>query len=52
MRAVVNRFALYAAALRMAIAAGLLPWTVDSSDAGILACMQRWAAQRGNVDTA
>ena len=28
-RAVVNRFALHAAALRMAIAAGLLPWTVD-----------------------
>jgi hypothetical protein len=49
-RAVVNRFALYAAALRMAIAAGFLPWT--EADSGIVACMQRWAAQRGNVDTA
>ena len=51
-RAVVNRFALYAAALRMAIAAGLLPWTVEEADAGIVACMGRWVAQRGNVDTA
>jgi uncharacterized protein (DUF927 family) len=51
-RAVVNRFALYAAALRMAIEAGLLPWTIENADAGIVACMQRWAAQRGNVDEA
>ena len=51
-RAVVNRFALYAAALRMAIAAGLLPWTVEEADAGIVACMGRWVTQRGNVDTA
>ncbi len=51
-RAVVNRFALYAAALRMAIDAGLLPWTNENADAGIVACMQRWAAQRGNLDTA
>ena len=51
-RAVVNRFALHAAALRMAIAAGLLPWTVEEADAGIVACMGRWVAQRGNVDTA
>jgi hypothetical protein len=51
-RAVVNRFALYAAALRMAIEADLLPWTTESADAGIVACMRRWAAQRGNVDTA
>src|SRR5262249_44223605 len=51
-RAVVNRFALHAAALRMAIAAGLLPWTVAEADTGIVACMGRWAAQRGNVDTA
>ena len=50
-RAVVNRFALYAAALRMAIAAGLLPWTVAEADAGIVACMNRWVKQRGNVDT-
>ena len=51
-RAVVNRFALHAAALRMAIAAGLLPWTIEEADAGIVACMGRWVAQRGNVDTA
>jgi uncharacterized protein (DUF927 family) len=51
-RAVVNRFALLAAALRMAIAAGLLPWTVEEADTGITACMARWVAQRGNTDTA
>lgn len=51
-RAVVNRFALYGAALRMAIEAGLLPWTMESADTGIVCCMQRWVAQRGNVDTA
>jgi uncharacterized protein (DUF927 family) len=51
-RAVVNRFALHAAALRMTIAAELLPWTVEEGDAGIVACMERWVAQRGNVDTA
>jgi uncharacterized protein (DUF927 family) len=51
-RAVVNRFALHAAALRMAIGAGLLPWTVEEADMGIVACMERWVAQRDNVDTA
>jgi uncharacterized protein (DUF927 family) len=51
-RAVVNRFAHYATALRMAIEAGLLPWSVAQADTGILACMGRWVAQRGNVDTA
>ena len=51
-RAVVNRFALHAAALRMAIAAGLLPWTVEEADMGIAACIGRWVAQRGNVNTA
>jgi uncharacterized protein (DUF927 family) len=51
-RAVVNRFALYDAALRMAIAAGLLPWAVEEADAGVVACMERWVAQRGNVDMA
>jgi uncharacterized protein (DUF927 family) len=50
-RAVVNRFALCAAALRMVIEADLLPWTIAQADAGIVACMARWAAQRGNVDT-
>lgn len=51
-RAVVNRFALLAAALRMAIVAGLLPWTPEQANAGIVACMERWVSQRGNVDTA
>jgi putative DNA primase/helicase len=51
-RAVVNRFALYAAALRMAIEADLLPWSIENADTGIVACMGRWAAQRGNVDEA
>jgi putative DNA primase/helicase len=51
-KAVVNRFALYAAALHMAIEAGLLPWTVAEADAGIAACMNRWVQQLGNIDTA
>jgi uncharacterized protein (DUF927 family) len=51
-RAVVNRFALHAAALRMAIEATLLPWTVEESDGGIIACMRRWVQQRGNIDSA
>jgi putative DNA primase/helicase len=51
-RAVVDRFALYAAALRMAIEATLLPWTVEESDMGIIACMRRWVQQRGNLDSA
>jgi putative DNA primase/helicase len=50
--AVVNRFALYAAALRMAIVAGLLPWTIEEADMGILACMERWVRQRGNINIA
>jgi putative DNA primase/helicase len=50
-RAVVNRFALYAAALRMAIDAGLLPWTAEEADGSIVACMNRWVRQRGNIDT-
>jgi hypothetical protein len=36
----------------MAIAAGLLPWSIEEADAGIVACMTRWVEQRGNVDTA
>jgi uncharacterized protein (DUF927 family) len=51
-QAVINRFALAAAAARMVITAGLLPWTVAETDAGIIACMARWVAQRGNIDTA
>src|SRR5262249_9742493 len=51
-RAVVNRFALYAAALRMAITARLLPWSVEETDRDVVTCMARWAEQRGNVNTA
>jgi uncharacterized protein (DUF927 family) len=51
-RVVINRFALWAAALRMAIEAGLLPWNIAQADAGIAACMERWVGQRGNIDTA
>ena len=50
-RSVLNRFALVAAALRMAIEAGLLPWNVDDTDLGIAACMTRWAkARNGRLD--
>jgi hypothetical protein len=45
-RSVINRFALVAAALRMAIEAKLLPWTVADTDLGVAACMTRWAAVR------
>jgi uncharacterized protein (DUF927 family) len=51
-QAVVNRFALHAAALRMAIVAGLLPWTAEEVDLGIVRCMARWVQLRGNTDTA
>jgi hypothetical protein len=40
---VVRRFALLAAALRMAIEAGLWPWSIEASDRGILAGVLRWA---------
>jgi hypothetical protein len=36
----------------MAIAAGLLPWTIEEADLGIVACMERWVRQRGNVNAA
>jgi putative DNA primase/helicase len=45
-RSVINRFALVAAALRMAIEADLLPWSMDDSDLGIASCLVRWAASR------
>jgi hypothetical protein len=48
-RSVIHRFALMAAALRTAIDARLLPWKVKSADAGILACADRWAKQRGDL---
>jgi hypothetical protein len=40
---VLRRFALLAAALRMAVEAGLWPWSAESSDRAILACALRWA---------
>jgi putative DNA primase/helicase len=52
-RSVLNRFALVAAALRMAIEARLLPWAVAETDVGIAACMTRWATARtGRLDLA
>ena len=52
-RTVINRFALVAAALRMAIEAGLLPWAVEDTDLGVAACMVRWAGTRkGRLDLA
>jgi hypothetical protein len=42
-RSVIDRFATVAAALRLAIAAGLLPWGNEDTDAGVAACMLRWA---------
>ena len=38
---ILNRFALVAAALRMAIEAKLLPWSSDETDCGIAACLAR-----------
>ena len=29
-----------------------MPWSIADADAGILACLKRWAKQRGNLDTA
>jgi putative DNA primase/helicase len=50
-QSILNRFALVAAALRMAIEAKLLPWSVDETDCGIAACMTRWLASRnGRLD--
>jgi uncharacterized protein (DUF927 family) len=47
----INRFALVAAALNMASTAGIVPWTATDIDTAIIACMQRWLYQRGNIDT-
>ncbi len=44
---VIRRFALLAAVLRMAIEAGLWPWSIENSDRGIVACCLRWAADTG-----
>jgi hypothetical protein len=52
LRSIVHRFALYAASLHMAIEANALPWTLEEADAGLIACLDRWVAQRGNIDAA
>jgi hypothetical protein len=49
---VINRFALVAATLAMAVEAGLLPWLIADTDAAIIACMKRWVYQLGNLDAA
>ena len=49
--AILNRFALVAAALRMAIEAKLLPWSSDETDRGVAACMARCLGSRnGRLD--
>jgi hypothetical protein len=52
LRSIIHRFALYAASLHMAIEANVLPWTFEETNAGLIACLERWVAQRGNIDTA
>jgi hypothetical protein len=47
---VVNRFALIATTLAMAIEANILPWSQADTDAAIMACMQRWLPS--NIDAA
>src|SRR6516165_226153 len=49
---VIHRFALVAATLALAIEASILPWSQVDTDAAIIACMQRWLNQRGNIDVA
>jgi uncharacterized protein (DUF927 family) len=51
-RHVINRFALTAATLALAVEAGILPWSRSDTDNGVVACMRRWAKQRGNLDVA
>ena len=48
---VIRRFALLAAALRMAIEAELMPWSIESSDRAIVACCLRWAANKNSSIT-
>jgi hypothetical protein len=50
LRSIIRRFALYAASLRLAIDANVLPWTVAEADAGLIA--ECWAKQRGNSEPA
>jgi putative DNA primase/helicase len=48
---ILNRFALVAAALRIAIEANLLPWNFNDTDIGIAACMARCLTNRnGRLD--
>ena len=48
---ILNRFALVAAALRMAIEAKLLLWSIDETDRGVAACMTRFLTSRnGRLD--
>jgi hypothetical protein len=48
---ILNRFALVAAALRMGIEAKLLPWSIEDTDCGIAACMERCLTSRdGRLD--
>jgi uncharacterized protein (DUF927 family) len=42
-RSVIDRFVTVAAACRMAIEAGLLPWQIEDTDTEIEACVKRWA---------
>ena len=50
-QSILNRFALVAAALRMAIEAKLLPWSIDETDCGVAACMARCLKGRnGRLD--
>jgi hypothetical protein len=43
---------LIAAALNIASATGVVPWSVLEINTAIIACMSRWLQQRGNIDTA
>jgi hypothetical protein len=52
LRSIIRRFALYAVSLRMAIEANVLPWTFEEADAGLIACLERWVKQPGNLDDA
>ena len=50
-QSILNRFALVAAALRMAIEGKLLPWSIDETDCGVVACMARCLKSRnGRLD--
>jgi hypothetical protein len=49
---VITRFALVAVALAIAIDAKILPWSIDDTEAAVIACMQRWVNQRGNINAA